>query len=178
MGNICYVQAVCFSSSCEESPVSKAAFRSPNPAVTSATAPSNPALIFYTNVTPIPHIRVAVCCSRLLEISPQSCPGPWVLPGTSRGRTLLTHSEGWFVQQSCPYKHLQMAFESCRDERGLYNHILSLLSTVRWQSLDGKCPVHLMWNKRPPLAGNESLGTVAICALTGLFPGNSAVPSH
>lgn len=144
MGNICYVQAVCFSSSREESPVSKAAFQSPNPAVTSATAPSNPALIFYTNVTPIPHIRVAVCCSRLLEISPQSCPGPWVLPGTSRGRTLLTHSEGWFVQQSCPYKHLQMAFESCRDERGLYNHILSLLSTVRWQSLDGKCPVHLM----------------------------------
>lgn len=109
---------------------------------------------------------------------PAKLPGPWVLPGTSQSRMLLTNSEGWFAQKSCPYKHLQMAFESCRDERGLYNHILSLLSTVRWQSLDGKCPVHLMWNKRPLLAGNESLGTVAICALTGLFPGNSAVPSH
>lgn len=32
--------------------------------------------------------------------------------------------------KTCPYKHLQMAFESSRDERGSYNYILSLLSTI------------------------------------------------
>lgn len=81
----------------------------------------------------------------------------------------LVHAEP--LLKTCPYKHLQMAFESSRDERGSYNHILSLLSTISWHSLDGECPVHLMWNKRPVLADNESSGTVAICALTGLFPG-------
>lgn len=81
----------------------------------------------------------------------------------------LVHAEP--LLKTCPYKHLQMAFESSRDERVSYNHILSLLSTISWHSLDGECPVHLMWNKRPVLADNESSGTVAICALTGLFPG-------
>ena len=40
----------------------------------------------------------------------------------------LVHAEP--LLKTCPYKHLQMAFESSRDERGSYNHILSLLSTI------------------------------------------------
>jgi len=40
----------------------------------------------------------------------------------------LVHAEP--LLKTCPYKHLQMAFEISRDERGSYNHILSLLSTI------------------------------------------------